>query len=74
MTEDQLIHGVIENDEDSWKALVERYQEMVVNVCYSFIQNRDDALDVSQEVFIKVFDAIATFQGKSKLSTWIPKA
>lgn len=51
--------------------LVEEYQDMVLNVCYSFLNNYQDALDVSQEVFIKAYQGLHRFKGKSKLSSWL---
>ncbi len=71
MTEQQLISGIKEGDEQAFKELVDKYQELVVNVCNSFLHDRDDALDVSQEVFIKVFHSVDTFKGDSKISTWL---
>jgi RNA polymerase sigma-70 factor (ECF subfamily) len=40
-------------------------------VCNSFLHDRDDALDISQEVFIKVFHSADSFKGDSKISTWL---
>jgi RNA polymerase sigma-70 factor (ECF subfamily) len=43
----------------------------VFTTCYRFLLNEEDAEDVSQEVFIEIFQSIHTFKGNSKLSTWI---
>lgn len=51
--------------------LVEQYQTRVVNTCYGFLKNRQDAEDTAQEVFVEVFRSIHDFRGDSQLSTWI---
>jgi RNA polymerase sigma-70 factor, ECF subfamily len=51
--------------------LVCTYQKNVINICYRFLLNKEDAEDVAQEVFIEIFHAIHKFKGESKLSTWI---
>lgn len=71
MTEHELISGIKAGDEHAFKEFVDKYQELVVNVCNSFLHDRDDALDVSQEVFIKVFHSVNSFKGDSKISTWL---
>ncbi|MBN1929599.1 MAG: RNA polymerase sigma factor [Chlorobiaceae bacterium] len=51
--------------------LVAEHQEMVVNTCYRFVFNREDAEDLAQEVFIEVYRSLDNFREESKLSTWI---
>ena len=51
--------------------LVELYKVRVIKTCYRFLLNQEDAEDISQEVFIQVFQSISSFRGESKLSTWI---
>jgi RNA polymerase sigma-70 factor (ECF subfamily) len=71
MTEQELISGIKAGEEKAFKEFVDKYQELVVNVCNSFLHDRDDALDISQEVFIKVFHSADSFKGDSKISTWL---
>jgi RNA polymerase sigma-70 factor (ECF subfamily) len=71
MTDQQIIQGIINRDESAFREFVDKYQEMVLNVCNSFLHNYDDSMDVSQEVFIKVFDSIPKFKEQSKISTWL---
>ncbi|MFV8354456.1 RNA polymerase sigma factor [Flavobacterium sp. XS2P14] len=59
------------NNKDAFDELVILYRIRVINTCYRFLLNKDDAEDVSQEVFIEVFQSIQSFRGDSKLSTWI---
>ena len=58
-------------DADTFKAIVDDYQAKVLNTCYRFVNNRQDAEDMTQEVFIEVFRSMAGFRGDAALSTWI---
>ncbi len=71
MTEAHLIHQLRSGDRISFNDFVSAYKETVLNVCYRFLMNKEDAEDVSQEVFIEVFNSIDKFKGESKLSTWM---
>ncbi|MCF6240546.1 MAG: RNA polymerase sigma factor [Bacteroidales bacterium] len=71
MTDKELIQKILMNDETSFKTLVEKYQTMVLNTCFSFLQDRADAEDITQEVFIEVFLSLHKFKKNAKLSTWI---
>lgn len=55
----------------AFKNLVEDHQELVLNVCYRFVHNRQDAEDLAQNVFIEVHRSVSRFRGDAKLSTWI---
>jgi RNA polymerase sigma-70 factor (ECF subfamily) len=57
--------------EKLFKSLVAEHQEMVINTCYRFVFNREDAEDLAQEVFVEVFRSLEQFREESKLSTWI---
>ena len=57
--------------EESFRALVAGHQEMVINTCYRFVFNREDAEDLAQDVFIEVFRSLEQFREEAKLSTWI---
>jgi RNA polymerase sigma-70 factor (ECF subfamily) len=52
-------------------ALLPLYRRKVFGLAYSYLHNRDSAEDVTQEVFIKVWRALPTFDGRASLSTWI---
>jgi len=57
--------------EELFKALVAEHQEMVINTCYRFVLNREDAEDLAQDVFVEVYRSLDQFRAESKLSTWI---
>jgi len=71
MNDKDLIIGVLSNDNNSFKLLVEKYQDKIFRTCYAFFKNREDAEDITQEVFIKVYNKLSDFRGDSEFSTWL---
>jgi len=55
----------------AFESLVEEFQDKVVNTCYGFMHNKEDAEDTAQEVFIEIYRSINHFKEESRLSTWI---
>ncbi len=55
----------------SIEEIIDQYQDRVYNTCLGFLKNEEEAEDIAQEVFIKVFKNLDGFKGKSTLSTWI---
>lgn len=66
-----LLDKIALKDENAFRLFVEKYHALVLNVCNNILHNRDDAMDVSQEVFMKIFDSIDSFRGESKVTTWL---
>jgi len=56
---------------DSFEELVKLHQERVLNTCFRFVNNRDGAEDLAQNVFVEVYNHIDSFRGEAKLSSWI---
>ncbi len=71
MTDNELIKKIIEGNQLYFKKLVDQYQSMVLNTCFQITQNKEDAEDITQEVFIEVYRSINKFNQHSKLSTWL---
>lgn len=71
MTEQELINSLIKGDQHAFKTVVDTYKKMVFNTVLGFVQNMEDAEDVTQDVFIKVYENISLFKQQCKLSTWI---
>ncbi|NVN94510.1 MAG: RNA polymerase sigma factor [Bacteroidetes bacterium] len=71
MTDIDLLKKIKSGEKDAFNELMDLYAHKVINTCYRFLLNREDAEDISQEVFIEVFQSINSFRGDSKLSTWI---
>lgn len=57
--------------DDAIAALLPQFRRKVFSLAYSYLHNRDAAEDVTQEVFIKVWRALPTFDGRASVSTWI---
>jgi RNA polymerase sigma-70 factor (ECF subfamily) len=58
-------------DESAFQALVAEHQNRVVNICFRFLRNEEDARDTAQDVFLDVYRALPAFRGEAALSTWI---
>jgi RNA polymerase sigma-70 factor, ECF subfamily len=66
-----LVQRCAEGDEAACADLVAEHQRMVVQLAINLLGDRDEALDLSQEVFLRVFRTIHRFRGQSSLRTWI---
>lgn len=71
MTEDLLIAGCLRNDATAQQELYYRYSPRMLSVCYRYARNREDAEDMLQEGFIKVFTQIHQFEHRGALEGWI---
>lgn len=71
MIQPEMIVQLQEGDESAFKKLVDEWQAMVYNTAISIVQNEDDADDITQEVFIQVYQSVSSFKGESKFSTWL---
>lgn len=71
MTEELLIAGCIDNNPLAQRELYNRYSPKMLAVCYRFAHSREDAEDMLQEGFIKIFGQIHTFQFKGAFEGWI---
>ncbi|MRT93948.1 RNA polymerase sigma factor [Ancylomarina sp. 16SWW S1-10-2] len=60
-------------DSIDFGVLYERHFDKVYYKCLSFSKNHDEAYDLAQEIFLKVFDKIHTFEGRSQITTWLYK-
>jgi RNA polymerase sigma-70 factor (ECF subfamily) len=71
MTEEAILSGCLQSDAVAQRELYTRYSPKMLSVCYRFAHNREDAEDMLQEGFIKVFSQIHTFQNKGAFEGWI---
>ena len=71
--QEELIAGLQARDESAFRKLVEVWQDMVYNTALGIVQNEEDADDITQDVFIQVYQSVRSFKGESKLSTWLYK-
>ena len=68
-----LVRRVQARDELAFREIVERYQAKVFSIIYGILRNRNDAEDIAQQVFAKVYFSIKNFDFRSSLLTWIYK-
>jgi len=66
-----LIAGAINGAEHSFEELVQRYQRPIISYVYRFLNDYDASLDVTQEVFIKVYNSLERYSSEYKFSTWL---
>lgn len=71
MNEQDFILLLRQGNQQAFKQLVDTWQHMVYNTVLSIVQDVQEAEDVSQEVFIQIFQSVHAFRGDAKLSTWI---
>ena len=66
-----IIARVLNGDHNAYSALVERYQNYVFTISLRYVKAREDAEEVSQDIFIKAYRSLADFRGTAKFSTWL---
>ncbi len=71
MTEPELIQGLLDKKEEAFRFLIECYGDRVHNTILSIIQNKEDTEDLTQEVFVEIYNSISKFKGESQLYTWV---
>lgn len=65
------IEKVINGQTGYFSYLVEKYQDIVFSIALKVLKNREDAEEMAQESFVKVYKSLHTFKGKAKFSTWV---
>ncbi len=71
MTDVEIIQQIIQGDRNMYRKLVERYQSMVFRTCMGFLHNKEDADDLTQDIFIQVYQTLYGFKGDATFATWI---
>ena len=71
ITDQQLVERVQQGDKKAFDLLVLKYQQRIVNLVSRFVRNPSDALDVTQEAFLKAYRALPKFRGDSAFYTWM---
>lgn len=71
--EAELVKRVQAHDEMAFREIVERYQSKVFSIIFGILRNRNDAEDIAQQVFAKIYFSIKNFDFRSSLLTWIYK-
>ena len=71
MKDQELISEILSGNKNLYRHLVEKYQDRVFRVCMGFVHNKEDADDLTQQVFINTYLSLENFEGKSEFSTWL---
>jgi RNA polymerase sigma-70 factor (ECF subfamily) len=66
-----LVDRYLGGDMAAFDELMLRYERQIYRVCYRFVDNREDAMDLAQEIFIKAFEHLPSFRRESSLKTWL---
>jgi len=70
-SDSEIIGLVLKGDRNAYALLVERYKSYVFTLTLRFTKNREDAEEVSQDIFVKAYRSLADFKGTAKFSTWL---
>jgi RNA polymerase sigma-70 factor (ECF subfamily) len=66
-----LVAACLDGRSGAFDVIVERHRRAVYLLCYRFVGNREDASDLSQDVFLRAFRGLRNFRGQSTLATWL---
>ena len=71
LTPDSLIEQCLSGDQSAWETIVQQNWRKVFNVAYKFVGKHDEAEDLTQDIFLKIFRALGTFDRRANFQTWI---
>ena len=72
LPDEDLVKAIVKNNDTLlFEILYDRYSRLVFNKCYGFAKDEDEAKDLTQDVFLKLFVKLASFKGTAKFSTWL---
>jgi RNA polymerase sigma-70 factor (ECF subfamily) len=73
LNQSDIIERIKKGDYNVFTEIVDACKNMVYNTALAIVQNEEDAEDITQDVFVQVYESIKNFRAESKLSTWIYK-
>ncbi len=71
MNDKEIVEKIAQGDTQGFRQFVDKYQSQIMNTCFGFVHNREDAEDITQNVFVEVYQSARDFRGDAKLSTWL---
>lgn len=71
ISDTKMIQAIADGNQQAFATLYERYAERVYNTALSYTKNTEDAKEITQDVFVKIYKSAASFKGNSTLNTWI---
>ncbi len=66
-----LVKAIQRGQTQAWSTLLTRYQDRLFGVCYRMVGDREMAADLTQDSMVKIIEGLSTYDGRSKLSTWM---
>ncbi len=66
-----LIQRCLQGDQRAWEQIVGQYRRKVFNVAYKFVGTHDQAEDLTQDIFLKIFKSLNTFDRRANFQTWL---
>lgn len=73
LSDAQIVENILQGDASGFQELVTRYQKPVFSICYRMLRQREEAEDLSQEVFLKAYRYLRQYNHEHKFSSWILK-
>jgi len=70
-TPDSLIEQCLAGDQGAWEQIVRQNWRKVFNVAYKFVGKHDEAEDLTQDIFLKIFKSLSTFDRRANFQTWL---
>ncbi|HAR38066.1 MAG: hypothetical protein A2W86_09455 [Bacteroidetes bacterium GWD2_45_23] len=71
MSDEQLIKEIISGNHAAFKNLMEKYQLQVFRTVMGFVHTKEDAEEVTQDIFVRVYQSISSFRHDAEFSTWL---
>ena len=68
---ESLIQRCLGGDQNAWELIVRQYWRKVFNIAYKFVGKHDEAEDLTQDIFIKIFKSLSTFDRRANFQTWL---
>jgi RNA polymerase sigma-70 factor, ECF subfamily len=68
---DELVERCLKGDQTAWEQIVKQHWRKVFNLAYKFVGRHDEAEDLTQDIFLKIFKALHTFDRRANFQTWL---
>jgi RNA polymerase sigma-70 factor (ECF subfamily) len=68
---DEVIERCLKGDQVAWGVIMDRHRRKVFNLAYKFVGRHDEAEDLTQDIFVKIFKALHTFDRRANFQTWL---
>jgi len=73
LKDETLVKQIKKGETEKFRVIVEKYQNKIYSISKRFLKNDEDALDLTQDIFLKIFQGLKSFKGKSSFKFWMTK-